>query len=244
MVLCDGFRPSSSFSTAHVSSVACSLGSRLDRCMGISFHDHAALAAATLVLSCVLSPTTPLAGQPLDPEVDQASSIVTESARSGHAAVAGLAPHRVSTAGALSAPSSQARWQWPVSGSPQLQARFDAPAHRYGAGHRGIDISGGAPHIHAVEDGVVHFAGSVAGKPVVSIRHHDGLLSTYEPVVARVSRGDRVSAGQEIGTLQENSPHSHCPGACLHLGARMDDRYLDPLPLLGMRGPSVLYPRT
>jgi murein DD-endopeptidase MepM/ murein hydrolase activator NlpD len=46
-----------------------------------------------------------------------------------------------------------------------------------------------------------------------------------------VQVGDAVSARQVIGTLL--GEHSHCPGACLHLGRRVGADYLDPLDLLG-----------
>ncbi|MGY5763881.1 murein hydrolase activator EnvC family protein [Brachybacterium sp. DNPG3] len=134
-----------------------------------------------------------------------------------------------------------ARWLWPVGPAhPVLQA-FDAPEDPYGPGHRGIDIatSPGA-EVRAVEGGVVRFSGEVAGRGVVSIMHADGLLSTYEPVDAEVVAGDRVAAGQRIGTIQEAG--AHCGAApCLHLGARRGEKaYIDPLPLLGARGPSIL----
>lgn len=139
---------------------------------------------------------------------------------------------------------SRGRWQWPQPGQQRIVARFDAPEQRYGSGHRGIDIAGTASAVRAVEGGTVRFAGSVAGKPVVSIVHADGLISTYEPVVASVKKGQGVQAGQVIGELVSDSPHSHCASTCLHLGARTGEDYIDPEPLLGLRGPSVLYPRT
>lgn len=47
----------------------------------------------------------------------------------------------------------------------------------------------------------VRFAGSVAGKPVVSLSHTGGLVTTYEPVIAAVTAGDQVRPGEVIGTL-------------------------------------------
>lgn len=79
------------------------------------------------------------------------------------------------------------------------------------------------------------FAGPLAGKPVVVV-DHGPTRTTYEPVVAGVAVGDRVSAGQVIGTLQ--LPSGHCaPVACLHWGwvRNADDAYLDPLLLVGAR---------
>lgn len=139
-----------------------------------------------------------------------------------------------------------ARWLWPVAAPHPVLRGFEPPEHAYGPGHRGIDIgaSEGA-QVHAVEGGVVRFAGMVAGRPVVSITHGDGLISTYEPVQASVKVGEQVTAGAAIGVLAA-SEHGgdHCAaGPCLHLGARRgDDDYADPEVLLGERGPSVLLP--
>src|SRR5690606_13158774 len=99
--------------------------------------------------------------------------------------------------------------------------------------------------VRTVEGGTVRFSGSVAGRGVVSVVHADGLISTYEPVDGGVSAGDPVGAGQVLGTLEGSSPASHCAGRdCLHLGARRGELYVDPLLLLGGRGPSVLLPWT
>ncbi|GAA1322208.1 M23 family metallopeptidase [Brachybacterium rhamnosum] len=135
------------------------------------------------------------------------------------------------------------RWRWPAAPPHPVLRAFESPEHRYGSGHRGIDV--GVPagaEVHAVEAGTVHFAGRVAGRGVVSVRHADGLLSTYEPVAATVSAGDAVGAGSTLGTIEAvDGALSHCaPSTCLHLGARRGEEYLDPLLLLGMRGPSVL----
>lgn len=136
------------------------------------------------------------------------------------------------------------RWQWPVPAPHEVLARFEAPSTPYGPGHRGIDVAvpGGA-EIRAVEGGTVRFSGSVAGRGVVSVVHADGLISTYEPVTGALGAGESVAAGAVLGTLEGRSPASHCGSRdCLHLGARRGERYLDPLLLLGGRGPSVLLP--
>ena len=121
---------------------------------------------------------------------------------------------------------------WPLPGVPTVLRRFDPPENPYGAGHRGVDLGGwdGEP-VLAAGDGVVAFAGMVAGRPVVSVDHPNGLRTTYEPVLATVSPGQRVTRGQPIGTLQAG--HAGCvAAACLHWGVRRGDEYLDPLGLL------------
>jgi murein DD-endopeptidase MepM/ murein hydrolase activator NlpD len=109
---------------------------------------------------------------------------------------------------------------------------FDVLPHRYAAGHRGVDLAGppGAP-VLAAGDGVVVFAGMVAGRPVVSVDHADGLRTTYEPVAASVGAGQPVARGSPLGTLVAG--HAGCPAtACLHWGLRRGEDYLDPLSLL------------
>lgn len=136
------------------------------------------------------------------------------------------------------------RWQWPTPAPHEVAALFEAPPHRYGPGHRGIDIRvpGGGTEIRAVEAGTVRFSGQVAGRGVVSVLHADGLISTYEPVTGSVEKSQVVGAGDVLGTIAEGEA-SHCSEeVCLHLGARRGQDYLDPLLLLGERGPSVLLP--
>jgi hypothetical protein len=124
-------------------------------------------------------------------------------------------------------------WGWPLHPRPPVAARFDAPAGPYSPGHRGVDLVAPAgSFVLAAAGGTVVFAGRVAGRGVVSVDHPGGLRTTYEPVAARVSRGDLVSRGAVLGVLEAGP--SHCPGqACLHWGLRRGATYLDPLALLG-----------
>lgn len=120
-------------------------------------------------------------------------------------------------------------WSWPLDGR-QVGERFDPPADRYGPGHRGVDLRGGVGDaVHAVAAGRVTFAGQVGGVPVITIDHGQE-RSTYQPVAAAVQVGDAVEARERIGTLI--GEHSHCAGACLHLGRLAGADYLDPLELL------------
>lgn len=114
----------------------------------------------------------------------------------------------------------------------EVTRRFEAPPSPYGRGHRGVDLAA-APGavVLAAGDGVVAFAGSVAGRPVVSIDHAGGLRTTYEPVDPAVGAGQPVARGSPIGTLAAG--HTGCPvAACLHWGLRRGETYLDPLLLL------------
>ena len=133
-------------------------------------------------------------------------------------------------------PPPVARWSAPLSELVVVRP-FEAPSHAYGPGHRGVDLGGaGGSPVLAAGDGVVVFAGMVAGRPVVSIDHANGLRTTYEPVNPSVGAGQTVARGSPIGTLAAG--HQGCAAeACLHWGLRRGEIYLDPLALL--RPPSI-----
>ena len=118
---------------------------------------------------------------------------------------------------------------------------FDPPATEFGPGHLGVDLRAAPVEVvRAAADGVVDFAGPVAGRGVVVVRHPDGIRTEYEPVRAFVRAGTQVRAGDPIGVLRGR--HPGCSGHCLHWGARRGDQYLDPLTLLRPLGPVVLLP--
>ncbi len=137
--------------------------------------------------------------------------------------------------------ASSAGWRWPLAGTPTVLRPFQPPPTPYAAGHRGVDLaalSGAA--VLAAGDGVIGYAGSLAGRGVVTVVH-GALRTTYEPVAAVVHAGQRVAAGAAIGRLQP--PTGHCgPGrSCLHWGLLRGDLYLNPLALLGLTH-SILLP--
>ncbi|MGH3713521.1 MAG: murein hydrolase activator EnvC family protein [Micromonosporaceae bacterium] len=127
-----------------------------------------------------------------------------------------------------------AGYRWPLDGTPPVTRPFEPPPERWLPGHRGVDL-GATPGalVRAAGPGVVHFAGALAGRGVVSINHPNGLRTTYEPLQPAVTEGQRVAAGDVIGRLSPG--HHGCPvAACLHWGLRHGDTYLDPLSLLGL----------
>ncbi|HST80581.1 MAG TPA: M23 family metallopeptidase [Kineosporiaceae bacterium] len=135
-------------------------------------------------------------------------------------------------------------WAWPLTPHPQVVRRFAVGPERWSAGHRGVDLlpSNATAGVHAPANGVVHFAGVLAGRPVLSIDHGGGLISSFEPVVSTFHRGQPVQRDDAVGRLTDT--RSHCGSTmCLHWGVRKDGRYIDPLLLLSRRrGPAVLLP--
>ncbi|MCV7193895.1 M23 family metallopeptidase [Mycolicibacterium brumae] len=126
------------------------------------------------------------------------------------------------------------RLSWPLRPQPAVQRVFDAPRPDWRRGHRGVDLAArvGQP-VLAAGAGTVVFAGTLAGRPLVSVEHPGGLRTSYEPVRPAVRAGQRVAAGQPLGALIAG--HPGC-GVCLHWGAmwgpsaRAD--YVDPIGLL------------
>jgi murein DD-endopeptidase MepM/ murein hydrolase activator NlpD len=145
------------------------------------------------------------------------------------------APPAASPASAANAPA----WDWPVA-PPRLIVRpFIAPESEYGAGHRGIDIASTAgADIRSPSDGVVHFSGMVAGRPVLSIEHDGALISSFEPVLSELTEGTVVRRGDVVGMLGQG----HCDSACLHFGVRLHGQYVSPLNYLGGVARSILLP--
>ena len=90
----------------------------------------------------------------------------------------------------------------PTGGSlSDVLRRFDPPPMPWAAGHRGVDLA--APVgtlVRSPRDGVVSFAGTVAGTGVVAVTHpgtgEPPLRTTYQPVEPLLAQGAAVTAGQ------------------------------------------------
>lgn len=142
------------------------------------------------------------------------------------------------------------RWTSPIVGATpsSVLREFSAPSSPWGSGHRGIDLAASS-EVVAPESGTVRFVGTVVDRPVLTLEHPNGLLSSFEPVSTELQVGDSVQRGQILGTI---STEEHCSVNCIHWGVRIPDgwtigstvrdRYLDPGLLLGWSGPSVLWP--
>jgi murein DD-endopeptidase MepM/ murein hydrolase activator NlpD len=141
-------------------------------------------------------------------------------------------------------------WSWPLTPAPAVLRPFEKPPRPWQRGHRGVDLAGvdlagTAPSVVlSPADGVVSFAGTVVDRGVLSIDHGGGRVSSFEPVTTDLVRGQRVSGGQAVATLDgvgPGPPRGHC-GGCLHWGVRVDGEYVDPLSFVTDRRPSVLLP--
>ncbi len=132
-----------------------------------------------------------------------------------------------------------ASWAWPVDPPRVVLRPFLLPPEPWQPGHRGVDLAAPDGVLRAPADGVVRFAGWVVDRPVLSIDHGDGVVSSYEPVDAVVAVGERVAAGQILGAVEPG----HCASArCVHLGVRVDGEYQNPLLWIGGGQRPVLLP--
>lgn len=130
-------------------------------------------------------------------------------------------------------------WRWPLAGF-RLERAYVAPPHRYGPGHRGIDLRpvGDGP-VLAPAGGVIAFAGGVAGRAIVTIDHGGGLVTTLEPVDTTLQPGTAVGEGDEVGTIALGG---HTSAGALHFGVRLAGEYINPLLLLGGVPRAILLP--
>lgn len=151
-------------------------------------------------------------------------------------------------------------WLHPVTGTPELMPaqvsrHFGAPRAgieraECGEGHCGIDLDGprGRPIVAVAAGTVVRVELSELGLDgrsgrYVRIEHDDGTLTAYMHMddVADLRVGDRVAAGQYVGTLgasavYQSAPHLHfsleIPNHPGQHGDTTDTHYADPAPFL------------
>lgn len=152
-----------------------------------------------------------------------------------------VASEPVLAAGATSDDSAPGYpWLWPLEGQRLVIVAFRAPAHDYGPGHRGMDVAAepGA-QVLSPADGVVAFRGTVVDRPLITVDHGRGYVTTLEPVASDLSPGDTVTAGDVLGTLADGG---HAPRGTLHVGVRVDDLYVNPRGLFGRPPRAILLP--
>jgi murein DD-endopeptidase MepM/ murein hydrolase activator NlpD len=135
-------------------------------------------------------------------------------------------------------------WRVPLD-QPILVNEFRQPNADWSAGHRGVDylVSDGEP-VFASHAGVISFSGFVVNRSVLSIRHENGLTSTFEPVCGLVPTQAKVETGDKLGQVCTSPEYqSHCGlRLCLHFSLRNPNGYLSPLVKLGGLSPSRLKP--
>jgi Peptidase family M23 len=151
-------------------------------------------------------------------------------------------------------------WTHPVSGAPELtpgRGGRQFGAHRDGIerpecgdGHCGVDLDGprGRPIVAVADGTVVRVERSELGLDgrsgrYIRIQHHDGTLTSYMHLdeVAEIRVGERVTAGQYVGTLGATAVYSAAPHLHFSLevparpglhGDITDTSYVDPAPFL------------
>ncbi len=122
-------------------------------------------------------------------------------------------------------------WIAPVPG--RVVSEYEEPPAPFASGHRGVDFAApsGSP-VRATNAGTVTFAGSVAGALHVVIAHDNGIRTSYSYLTRiDIGVGATVKRGQVVGTAG-GAGSGHGPGV-LHFGARIGDRYIDPMLLFG-----------
>ncbi|GEM_PF-111948 len=104
---------------------------------------------------------------------------------------------------------------------------FRLPSGPYGPGNRGIEYATVAgDRVGAAADGIVVFAGPVAGRVYVTIDHGGQLLTSYGPLETKsVLTGDNVNRGDMVGTAL----------GPVHFSTRINHEYVDPASLFGHR---------
>ncbi|GAT73032.1 murein hydrolase activator EnvC family protein [Microbacterium hydrocarbonoxydans] len=153
------------------------------------------------------------------------------------APAAGLAVASPSGAGSADGHPS---WSWPLPGPREIVEPYRAPAHEYGPGHRGMDIAAAhGAEVHAPAAGIVAFRGTVVDRPLLTVEHPGGYVTTFEPLLSSLSPGDAVEEGEVIGTVDVGG---HAPPGSLHLGVRLGGAYINPMLLFGDVPRAVLLP--
>ncbi len=130
-------------------------------------------------------------------------------------------------------------WIWPAT-QFTVEAAYAAPAHEYGAGHRGVDLRlWEARDLRTPASGTVAFSGDVAGRGILTIDHGDGLVTTLEPIDSALVPGDAVARGDAVGVLAAGG---HSAEGAVHFGVRLHGEYINPLLLLGGVPRAILLP--
>ena len=135
--------------------------------------------------------------------------------------------------------STTTAWSAPISGKLTVVRPFIPPPKPWQSGHRGVDLRARVDMVvRAPGPGLVVYAGPLAGRSVISVEHGPGIRTTYEPVSATVTVGQRVRTGTPLGRVAQSKVHRNR----LHWGLKVRGQYVNPLRLLRHR--SLLKPNT
>lgn len=161
------------------------------------------------------------------PAAAPAQAATAPAATPERTATAPAAPAAASPA--APAPSRGARFVKPVSGE------ISRPFNRSGSGRSdGVDFAAPAgSEVKAAAPGQVALVSEALGGnlgTVVLIRHADQMLTVYGRVNSKVEQGQRVQAGQVIGTVAP-APGGGSPS--LHFEVRRGTEPVDPAPFFG-----------
>ncbi|MHA7986859.1 peptidoglycan DD-metalloendopeptidase family protein [Rathayibacter sp. CAU 1779] len=189
----------------------------------------AVLAAAALTLASVGTPRP----------ADASGRDATGDDATGATATGATATAADATASRPSTPSAET-WVWPFPGPHTVARGFEAPASRYAAGHRGIDLPADPGQVvRAPAGGAVRFSGVVVDRPTVTIATGSGILISIEPVTTAFVAGESVARGAVLAVVATGG---HCSQSCVHLGVRVAGQYVSPLRFFGGVPRAVLLP--
>lgn len=120
----------------------------------------------------------------------------------------------------------------PVSSA--VESAF-APGSGYD-GHWGVDYPAPAgTEVRAAAEGLVSFAGSIAGMKTVTVDHGNGMKTSVSHLLEiSVGRGQHVVSGEILGV--SGFPHGE-PG--VHFSVRVGGDYVDPETLLDCLGGTI-----
>src|SRR5690625_7496024 len=80
----------------------------------------------------------------------------------------------------------------------EVVAHFDPPEAKWLTGHRGIDLAAHvAQTVRSPAAGVIHFAGMVAGRTVLTVQLPNGDLMSIEPMPTDRRRGEQGAAAEQ-----------------------------------------------
>lgn len=116
----------------------------------------------------------------------------------------------------------------------------EIPSQNWNRGHRGVDLPAQEDDLLvAPDDGIITFAGSVAGKNVVTLElieksYGEPIHVSFEPATTTLKTGDFLARGDPFALASGGS--DHCGTTCVHVGVRINKAYCDPLIFLLHRG--------